>query len=89
MALSRLIFFGIPLPMRCPFALCAVSRDAELLIEIREECPEDVAAIRDVNTRAFSQDQEGNIVDALRSNGSKMQGASGLAKYRPEFSTVT
>lgn len=39
------------------------------LIEIREEQPEDRAAIRDVNQRAFGQDQEGNIVDALRSNG--------------------
>jgi putative acetyltransferase len=36
---------------------------------IREERPDDVAAIRDVNRRAFEQDQEANIVDALRSNG--------------------
>ena len=42
--------------------------DAGVLIEIREERPGDVAAIRDVNKRAFGQDQEGNIVDALRSN---------------------
>ncbi len=40
-----------------------------MLTEIREERPEDVAAIREVNRRAFNQDQEGNIVDALRSNG--------------------
>lgn len=40
-----------------------------MLIEIREERPEDIAAIRDVNKRAFGQDQEGHIVDALRSNG--------------------
>lgn len=39
-----------------------------MLIEIREERPGDIAAIRDVNRRAFGQDQEGNIVDALRSN---------------------
>jgi putative acetyltransferase len=38
-------------------------------IEIREEGPGDVATIRDVNKLAFGQDQEGNIVDALRSNG--------------------
>lgn len=38
-------------------------------IEIREETPADVAAIRDLNARAFGQAQEGNIVDALRSNG--------------------
>ena len=38
------------------------------MIEIREEHPGDVTAVRDVNKRAFGQDQEGNIVDALRSN---------------------
>ena len=37
-------------------------------VEIREERPADLAAIREVNKRAFGQDQEGNIVDALRSN---------------------
>jgi putative acetyltransferase len=40
-----------------------------MLVEIREERPGDVAAIRDLNKRAFEQDQEGNIVDALRANG--------------------
>lgn len=39
------------------------------MIHVREERPEDVVAIRDVNRRAFGQDQEGNIVDALRSSG--------------------
>jgi len=39
------------------------------VIHVREERPEDVVAIRDVNRRAFGQDQEGNIVDALRSSG--------------------
>jgi putative acetyltransferase len=39
------------------------------VIEIREERPDDVAAIREVNKLAFGQDQEDNIVDALRSNG--------------------
>ncbi|MGH8586871.1 MAG: GNAT family N-acetyltransferase [Gammaproteobacteria bacterium] len=43
-----------------------------MLIEIREERPGDVAAIRDLNKRAFGQDQEGNIVDALRSNGAAL-----------------
>jgi putative acetyltransferase len=38
-------------------------------IEITEERPGDVAAIRDLNQRAFEQNQEANIVDALRSNG--------------------
>jgi putative acetyltransferase len=40
-----------------------------MVVEIREERPGDIAAVRDVNKRAFGQDQEGNIVDALRSNG--------------------
>ena len=42
------------------------------MIEIREERPDDIDAIRDVNKRAFGQDQEGNIVDALRSNGAAL-----------------
>lgn len=42
------------------------------MIEIREELPADVTAIRQVNNRAFEQDQEGNIVDALRSNGAAL-----------------
>lgn len=43
-----------------------------MLIEIREEHNDDIAAIRKVNKRAFGQDQEGNIVDALRSNGAAL-----------------
>jgi len=39
------------------------------VIEIREERPADIAAVREVNDRAFGQDLEGRIVDALRSNG--------------------
>jgi putative acetyltransferase len=42
------------------------------LIEIREERPDDVAAIREVNRRAFGQDQEANIVDAVRTNGAAL-----------------
>src|SRR5687767_11776613 len=42
---------------------------APLSIEVREEGPADVSAIRDLNQRAFEQNQEANIVDALRSNG--------------------
>jgi putative acetyltransferase len=41
-------------------------------IEVREEGPGDVAAIRELNQRAFGQDQEGNIVDALRSSGAAL-----------------
>ena len=43
-----------------------------MAIEIREERAEDVAAIRDLNKRAFDQDHEGKIVDALRSNGAAL-----------------
>lgn len=39
------------------------------MITIRDEQPGDVAAIREVNRLAFSQDDEGRIVDALRANG--------------------
>ena len=39
-----------------------------MAIVIREEQPGDVRAIRDVNRHAFGQDEEGNIVDALRYN---------------------
>ena len=35
-------------------------------IVIRDEQPGDVRAIQEVNRRAFGQEQEGNIVDALR-----------------------
>jgi putative acetyltransferase len=40
-----------------------------VVIEILEERPGDIAAIRDLNQRAFEQNQEANIVDALRSSG--------------------
>jgi hypothetical protein len=39
------------------------------VIDIRDEHPGDSAAIRDLNRRAFGQDQEGTIVDVLRTNG--------------------
>jgi putative acetyltransferase len=38
-------------------------------IEIRNEHSGDVSAIRRVNRLAFEQDQEANIIDALRTNG--------------------
>jgi len=37
-------------------------------IEIRDEQPGDIRAIQEVNRRAFGQEEEGNIVDALRHN---------------------
>jgi putative acetyltransferase len=39
------------------------------MITIRQEQSEDIAAIRDLNRRAFGQEQEGKIIDALRANG--------------------
>ncbi len=42
------------------------------MIEIREEHADDIAAVRDLNRRAFGQDQESNIVDALRANGAAL-----------------
>jgi putative acetyltransferase len=36
------------------------------LIEIREEQPTDIDAVRALNRQAFDQEQEGRIVDALR-----------------------
>jgi putative acetyltransferase len=38
-------------------------------IAIREERPDDLAAIRQVNDRAFDQPLEGRIVEALRAHG--------------------
>jgi len=40
-----------------------------VLIEIREELSDDVVAVREVNRRAFGQDLESKIVDALWTNG--------------------
>jgi len=41
-------------------------------LSIREERREDIPLIRDVNRLAFEQDQEANIVDALRANGAAL-----------------
>jgi putative acetyltransferase len=43
-----------------------------VVIEIREDRADDVAAVRELNRRAFGQDQESNIVDALRANGAAL-----------------
>jgi putative acetyltransferase len=43
-----------------------------MLVEIREERPDDITAVRELNRRAFGQDQEANIVDALRANGAAL-----------------
>jgi putative acetyltransferase len=41
-------------------------------VRIRPEQAADFAAIREVNRRAFGQEQEGVIVDALRANGAAL-----------------
>ncbi len=41
-------------------------------VTIREEKPDDVAAIREVNDRAFGQTLEGRLVDLLRTNNGMM-----------------
>jgi putative acetyltransferase len=43
-----------------------------MMIEIRDEHPADVDAVRHVNRQAFGQEQEGRIVDALRARGAAM-----------------
>jgi len=43
-----------------------------VLLDIREERPDDIPAIREVNNRAFGETQEANIVDALRSNAAML-----------------
>jgi putative acetyltransferase len=50
---------------RRPHSHCEI----DIRIDIRPEEPGDIAAIRDVNRRAFGQEQEGHIIDALRANG--------------------
>lgn len=54
-----------------------------MLIEIREERPGDLSAIRDLNKCAFGQDQEANIVDALRSNGAVRLSLVATVEGRP------
>ncbi len=44
------------------------------LIEIRDEQPGDVGAVREVNRQAFDQEHEGLIVDALREHGGALAG---------------
>ena len=40
-----------------------------MLIDIREERPEDIPTIRSVNVEAFGQAQEAKLVETLRTNG--------------------
>ena len=62
-------------------------------ITVREERPDDVAAVRMVNDRAFDQPLEGRIVDALRAHGavrlSLVAEVEGLIVGHILFSPVT
>ncbi len=49
---------------------------------VREEGPDDVAAIREVQQRAFNQAQEGDLVDALRANGAVLLSLVAIAARR-------
>jgi putative acetyltransferase len=53
-------------------AIFQAAKRVHVLIEIREERADDIAAVRDLNRRTFGQDQESNIVDALRANGAAL-----------------
>jgi putative acetyltransferase len=44
-------------------------QEARAMVFIREERPEDIPAIREVNQQAFGRPGEGQLVDALRENG--------------------
>jgi putative acetyltransferase len=63
------------------------------LIEIRDEQPGDIDAIREVNRQAFNQEQEGRIVDALREQGgvllSLVAVSNGLVVGHVMFSPLT
>jgi putative acetyltransferase len=52
-------------------------------IEIREERTGDEAALRDLNARAFGQDLEGRIVDALRANAATLLSLVATLDGRP------
>lgn len=52
------------------------------MIEVRDEEPDDVAAIRAVNRQAFGRDLEGDIVDALRANGAALVSLVAVADAR-------
>lgn len=48
---------------------------------VRQECPEDTAAIFDVVFQAFGQDREARLVNALRHDGDYLQELSLVAVY--------
>ena len=51
-------------------------------VTIREERPEDNAAIRFVNDKAFGQPQEGQLVEALGKNGGVLLSLAAIADRR-------
>ena len=52
------------------------------MISIREEQPEDIEAIREVNIRAFGQIQEADLVDKLRQNCNDLLSLVALMEHR-------
>jgi putative acetyltransferase len=69
---ARSHFYSVIAPYELHHNIAEPSAEVYVLIEIRVETPGDVRAIRDVNKRAFGQDQESELVDALRSNGAAL-----------------
>ena len=51
-------------------------------INIREERPEDIPAIREVNRIAFGQSQEGTLTDALRANNGVLLSLVAVSKSK-------
>jgi putative acetyltransferase len=58
------------------------AKSIHVWIEIREERSDDVPAVRDLNRRAFGQDQEGKVVDALKANGAALLSLVATLQHR-------
>jgi putative acetyltransferase len=57
----------LPLETKLPYLRVEIP-EPNVMIKIREEQSQDIKAIREVNIRAFGQNQEADIVDKLRQN---------------------
>jgi hypothetical protein len=54
------------------------------LIKIPEERLDDLAAVPELNRRAFGEHQESNIVDALRANGAAFTNFRTYPRFREQ-----
>ena len=63
---TRLTVHAIMSPGRAAHVARSADKRKNNVIEIRDEQPGDVDAVREVNRQAFDQEQEGRIVDAVR-----------------------